>query len=80
MGWVCPICNGLVSYVAKCPNCGNLMEERGAIQDYFDDYSPYLGKDITQQVDGVGHNRCVHLFYCSNCNEDKKIVIREIQI
>lgn len=62
MGWVCPICNGLADYTIKCPDCGNRMEARGAIQDYFDDYSPYLDKGITQQADGVEYNRCVHIF------------------
>ena len=80
MGWICPICNGLADYIIKCPDCGNRMEARGTIQDYFDDYSPYLDKGITQQVDGVEHNRCVHLFYCPNCNKDKRVVINEIQM
>ncbi len=80
MDWVCPICNGLTNYVVKCPNCGNHMEERGAIQDYFDDYSPYLSKNITQQVDGTSYNKCIHLFYCPICNKDKRIVISEIQM
>ena len=75
MEWICPICNGIASYVVKCSDCGKQMEARGAIQEYFDDYSPYLDKSITQQVDGVEHNSCVHLFYCSNCLNDKRITI-----
>ena len=75
MNWICPICNGIASYVVKCSDCGNQMEARGAIQEYFDDYSPYLDKSITQKVDRVDHNSCVHLFYCSNCLNDKRITI-----
>ncbi len=80
MEWVCPICNGMASYVVKCSECGNQMEARGAIQDYFDDYSPYLSQYITKQNDGVDSKRCVHLFYCSNCRDDKRITINEIKM
>ncbi len=80
MVWICPICNGFSGYIIKCPDCGSQMEDGGAIQDYFDDYSPYLDKNITQQINGAKHNRCVHLFYCLNCNEDKRITINEIQM
>ena len=78
MNWICPICNGIASYVVKCSDCGKQMEARGAIQEYFDDYSPYLDKSITQQVDGVEHNRCVHIFYCPNCLNDKRITVNEM--
>ncbi|HZK57943.1 MAG TPA: hypothetical protein VFD17_06505 [Clostridia bacterium] len=80
MGWICPICNGLTNYTIKCPDCGNRMEAGSTVQDYSDAYSPYLDKSITQQMDGTEHNRCVHLFYCPNCNEDKRVIINEIQM
>ncbi|MFW5647970.1 MAG: hypothetical protein ACOCG5_02690 [Candidatus Alkaliphilus sp. MAG34] len=80
MGWVCPICNGLANYTIRCPDCGSQMEAGSAVQDYFDAYSPYLDKRIIRQADGVEHNRCVHLFYCPNCNEDKRVIINEIQM
>lgn len=78
MAWVCQICNGMASYVVKCSDCGEQMEARGAIQDYFDDYSPYLSRDLTKKADGVEHNRCVHLFYCAGCASDKRVTINEI--
>jgi len=78
MEWVCPICNGMASYVIKCSDCGHQMEARGALQDYFDDYSPYLDKSITQRMDGVEGHKCVHIFYCSNCNDDRRIPVNQM--
>ncbi|SNS86613.1 hypothetical protein SAMN05446037_102476 [Anaerovirgula multivorans] len=75
MELVCPICNGLVSYVVKCPYCEEIMKAAGAIQDYFDDYSTYLDKDITEMIDGVSENQCLHIFYCPQCGRDKRILV-----
>jgi len=68
---ICPICNGLKEIKRFCPYCGQEMEERGALQDFIDDYSPYLskelGEDLTQQRD------CVHLYYCPACDVDVRV-------
>lgn len=78
MEYVCPICNGMASYIVKCSDCGSQMDARGAVQDYFDDYSPYLDKGITQKNDGTECNRCVHIFYCNKCNDDKQVPVNQI--
>ncbi|WP_242837237.1 hypothetical protein [Alkaliphilus transvaalensis] len=75
---VCPICNGMNSYIVECPKCGGGMTARGAIQDYYDDYSPYLSKEITQQVDGVAHHCCLHIFFCEKCGADQRVPIKTI--
>ncbi|AOY76636.1 hypothetical protein [Clostridium formicaceticum] len=75
MEMVCPICNGLSSYVVKCSFCGSTMEAQAAIQDYYDDYSPYLDKEITEKLDGVSKVQCLHIFYCPQCHRDKRIPI-----
>lgn len=80
MEYVCPICNSLYSYIVKCPNCGRQMEDMGVIQDYLDDYSPYLSMDITQKVDGAPATACTHLFYCVECKNDKRVAIEKILI
>ncbi|WP_041720907.1 hypothetical protein [Alkaliphilus metalliredigens] len=80
MALVCPICNGLASYVVKCDTCHQGMEARGAIQDYFDDYSPYLSQEITKKNDGVDSDQCVHLFYCPHCQNDTPVVINVLQM
>ncbi len=77
---ICPICNSLSSYIVKCPNCGSQMEDMGVIQDYFDDYSPYLSMDITKRVDGAPAKACTHLFYCKECKNDKRVAIDNIFI
>ena len=68
---ICPICNGLQSTRRLCPNCGKEMEERGAIQDFIDDYSPYLSHQLGEDL--TGDKDCVHLYYCQICQEDVRI-------
>ncbi len=80
MELVCPLCNAMVSYLLKCPKCNHSMENTGAIQDYFDDYSTYLPMELTQRIDGVPHDQCMHLFYCSHCNSDKRVSIDRVFI
>ncbi|KXG77215.1 hypothetical protein [Thermotalea metallivorans] len=78
MEQVCPICNAMAVYLLKCPVCGNQMENIGALQEFFDDYSPYLPMDITQRIDDAPHSQCVHLFYCKTCHYDKRIPIDRV--
>ncbi len=80
MELVCPLCNAMVSYLLKCPKCNHSMENTGTIQDYLDDYSTYLPMDLTQRIDGVSKEYCMHLFYCKHCNSDKRIAIDRVSI
>lgn len=80
MEFICPICNGLYEYNISCPECGGIMEDQGPLVDYYDDYSPYLSKDLTQLVDGVSHDKCVHLYKCINCNVDRRVEIDRVSI
>ncbi|KAB3529783.1 hypothetical protein F8154_14430 [Alkaliphilus pronyensis] len=75
---VCPICNCLYSYNIKCPKCGGAMKDYGVIQDYFDDYSPYLDRSITEEIDGVPKDECMHIFYCEVCDWDHRVAIQRI--
>ncbi|QZY57242.1 hypothetical protein [Crassaminicella profunda] len=80
MEYVCPICNGMATYLLRCPHCGKQMENRGTVVEFLDDYSPYLAMDITQLVDGAAHDQCVHLFYCEECKYDKRVSIQRIKM
>ena len=74
---VCPVCNSLSTYLVKCQSCSNVMESKGAIQEYFDDYSADLDKEITEKKDGASSEKCVHLFYCPQCLNDKRVSIEK---
>ncbi len=74
---ICPLCNGLKEVSVSCPNCQSPMEDTGPIENYYDDYSPYLDKEITQKLDNEDFMDCVHLFQCSQCGEDQRISIRK---
>ncbi|WP_246938898.1 hypothetical protein [Bacillus pinisoli] len=78
---VCPLCNGLEASTASCPKCERVMEDKGRVMDYFDDYSPYMEIDGMKQIDGYGQtlqlNQCPHLLFCSQCVEDQVVFIQE---
>jgi hypothetical protein len=78
MDRVCPVCNSLVDMEIKCTRCEGIMTDEGRIADYFDDYSSYLDMNITELIDGAPSNQCVHLFYCPNCDYDRRIGINKI--
>ncbi|GAB6086964.1 hypothetical protein [Alkaliphilus crotonatoxidans] len=80
MDQVCPLCNRLSSYVVQCPDCEKEMEDTGPIQDYFDDYSPYLERSLTELADGVTSDYCLHLFSCKQCKRFKQVPIKRIFI
>ncbi|KNF09494.1 hypothetical protein CLPU_3c02740 [Gottschalkia purinilytica] len=79
MNLICPLCNGLKEKKVKCKNCSDYMKDYGPIVNFYDDYSPYLSNDITQLVDGVSHDCCLHLFNCDNCNYDEKVKINRVR-
>lgn len=47
------------------------MEERGALQDFIDDYSPYLSRELAENL--MGTRDCVHLYYCRDCDQDVRV-------
>lgn len=54
------------------------MVDAGKIQDYYDDYSPYLAQDIYQDgYDSNDSEQCVHLFACPNCHYDKRFTFQK---
>lgn len=75
---VCPVCNTLENVMVHCKECGAIMVDKGRICDYYDNYSSYLDFDITEKIDNVDHSKCVHLYYCEDCNNDKRIAISKV--
>ena len=78
MSLVCPLCNSLVDKKMKCLQCKEEMNDVGPVVDYLDSYSPYLSRDITQLVDGVDHNECIHIFKCDCCGYDREMIVEMI--
>lgn len=78
---MCPLCNGLEMRVIECPNCQTIMEDRGKITDYLDDYSAYMDIDIMKLFDGttnsLENHRCIHYFYCRGCQHEDTRAIKE---
>jgi uncharacterized C2H2 Zn-finger protein len=68
---ICPLCNGLHRAQKLCPYCGKVMEERGALQDFIDDYSAYLDRQLGENL--VQSRDCVHLYYCPSCDQDVRL-------
>lgn len=78
MEQICPLCNGLIEHEVKCEKCNEKMKDNGRIADYYDNYSSYLEMSITELIDGVSNDKCVHIFACPDCNYDKRIAIDKI--
>lgn len=75
---ICPLCNGLREFQIDCEKCREGMKDRGRIAEYYDNYSSYLDISITELIDGVCNDECVHIFTCKNCNHDKRVSIDKI--
>jgi hypothetical protein len=73
---ICPVCNGLIEYVKHCKRCGAQMEILDRWENYYDDYSPYLSYELTDQNDGDPSGICSHVSICSNCGERETAEIR----
>ena len=79
MEYICPLCNGIDNTKVKCSRCGEIMKDNGPIQEYFDEYSPYLDMNITKKVDGVPSDQCMHIFICPKCNVWHNIAVSLIE-
>lgn len=79
MEYLCPLCNGLEKIGVECPRCGEPMEDKGCVQEYLDDYSPYLDMEITRKVDGAPPDQCLHVFSCSNCSHTKMVAVSMVE-
>jgi hypothetical protein len=75
---ICPVCNGLMEYTKYCPRCGEKMQIYDRVENYYDDYSPYLSYELTDLNDGDASNICSHFWYCRNCGNQDIVKIRNI--
>jgi recombinational DNA repair protein RecR len=79
--WICPLCNGFETIKKSCSVCSNMLEDKGRIIDFFDDYSAYMEIDDMKKIDGYEHtlsnHECGHVLYCQNCNREQITFIKE---
>jgi hypothetical protein len=73
---LCPLCNGIHTKNIVCSNCKTKMEDGGMLENYYGPYSPYLPKEVLNQVNEVASNHCIHLFYCPNCGYDQHYITK----
>lgn len=78
---ICPLCNGLQVINFYCKHCKATITDQGKVTDYLDEYSAYEDINTLKLVDGleqsIENEQCVHLFHCSHCGNDERIVINE---
>lgn len=79
MEYLCPLCNGIENASVRCEICNAQMDDAGRIQDFFDDYSPYLDNDITGLADGVSNDQCLHIFVCPRCGNDCRVAVNRVE-
>lgn len=82
--YICPICNQIDAKTIDCSHCGSLMEDRGRIMDYFDDYSAYLDIDGMKLFNGIEHDerdhKCPHIYYCTSCYHNMVLLVDEVNM
>lgn len=80
MDFGCPVCNGLNDAHVNCSTCVHPLEDRGRLEQVFDDYSPYREIDDLRRTNAyldLQMNQCMHLLYCPTCEQEKVIGIPE---
>lgn len=64
---ICPVCNGMASLAASCPDCGSPAEDEGRPEDWTGPYSPYELTPRAAAELGLGHPFCPHDARCPEC-------------
>lgn len=80
MEYVCPVCNGLEELKSTCTSCGNVVEDKGRLMDFYDDYSPYMPIDQMKLEDGyedLAKHLCPHIVYCESCLREEVVFVQE---
>jgi len=63
-----------------CSKCGNQVEDKGRVMDYYDDYSAYMPIDQMKFEDGyqdLSAHLCPHLVQCQQCGQEEVLFIKE---
>lgn len=69
---VCPLCNALQTTTEKCPRCGALLVDSGALNSYLGPYSPYMNSD---ELPFGAKEYCIHLLHCPICAHDTRLSV-----
>ncbi|PKM90298.1 MAG: hypothetical protein CVU87_02615 [Firmicutes bacterium HGW-Firmicutes-12] len=75
---LCPLCNGLDRVFPLCPNCEEILEDAGMLENFFAPYNPYLAQEILEASNNANHDECIHLFSCPKCGYDQRLAIKKI--
>jgi hypothetical protein len=81
--YACPVCNGFVSLLSYCPDCGISLKDGGRLQDFLANYSPYRPIEEMKMTDGWidrTTHQCPHQTYCSQCGYIGVTLIEEMKI
>ncbi|MCE4051088.1 MULTISPECIES: hypothetical protein [Bacillaceae] len=77
---ICPLCNGFEQLNKVCADCGQQVEDKGRIMDYYDDYSAYMPIDQMKLENGypdLEQHLCPHLVLCPSCEREDLVFIQE---
>ncbi|MFD3156197.1 hypothetical protein ACFIJ5_04965 [Haloimpatiens sp. FM7330] len=70
---VCPVCNEIASKIVYCEKCGDIMNDKGRMQEYMDDYSADMPIKDEKKY-------CIHIYKCDNCDYIKRVYIEKVNI
>ena len=76
---VCPICNGLITLEQSCPNCQEILEDTGYIENLFGPYAPYEEKGKLTDIDiSKKKGNCIHQIVCPHCDKTWTINVNKL--
>lgn len=70
---VCPNCNELDVKLYKCKKCNSILQDKGRVQEYYDDYSADAPIEDSE-------NYCEHVLKCNKCDIIERINIEKVII
>jgi len=76
----CPICNGLSTWNAACPQCGQALYDEGPLQNFLGPYSPYRNIDdmkMSNEYPDLELHQCIHIGTCPQCQQQMAIAVSE---
>lgn len=80
---LCPVCNGLNQLNARCPQCGEDLNDQGPVQHFYGPYSAYRPIEDIKKTNGFSdmeNGQCIHLTVCTLCDQEIYTAVSELTL
>ena len=73
---ICPVCNGLITLEQSCPDCKEILEDSGQIENLMGPYAPYEEHGRLSEKKG----NCIHQIVCPYCDKTWNVKVNKIDL